>query len=124
MPVRKPSKELETEIMEFIFSNKCKDHHEALRLWHNNPWSVVSMYELEHYPGNLQWPVAFPEDVDIPEYFMDMLENEDMYAMKGNPIIINYPRAEAQILEVEGGVGYIDKWGRVKIEHDDEEGTD
>ena len=118
--VTKPSKELEEEIMEYIFSNRCEDHRAAMEIWKNNPWIAVSMYEIEHYPEYLGMPVAFPTEVEVPKWFMRKLENEELDAMSGRPTIIGYPRAKADIIEVGDLTLEINKFGRIVT--DDEKG--
>ena len=117
----KPCKELEEEIMEFIFSNKCTDHHAALEVWNNNPWVAVSMYEIEHYPENLQWQVAFPKEVEIPSYFQRMLENEEARLMQGKPVINHYPRANPATYTSGDVTLVVNKFGRITVEKDDQE---
>ena len=125
MPARKPSKELELEIMEYIFSNRCPDHKEALEIWNNNPWIAVSMYEVAHYPENLGMPIAFPSDVDMPDWYREKLVNEEMYAMKGEPLYIAYPRAQVEELVIGDLTLYINKFGRItNDDQEDEEGAD
>ena len=120
--VTKPCQELEDEIMEFIFSNRCTDHRAALKVWENNPWAAVSMYEIEHHPENLGMPIAFPTEVKVPKWFMRKLMNEELDAMEGNPTIVNYPRANPDTIEVGDKILEINKFGRIVT--DDEEETD
>lgn len=117
----KPSKELEQEIMEYIFSKKCPDHNEALEIWNNNPWVAVSMYEVHHYPENLGLPIAFPQGLDMPDWYIERLKNEEMLAMQGEPLYIAYPRCQAAELVTEGVTMEVNKFGRVLI-YEDEEG--
>ena len=112
----KPSKELEDEIMEFIFSKRCEDHRAALEVWNNNPWIAVSMYELEHHPENIGLQVCFPGEVEVPKWFLRKLQHEESLALQGEPIIIAYPRATETEIEFQGkDMGYIDKWGRLHV---------
>ena len=121
----RPSKELEDEIMEFIFSNRCTDHKAALKVWNNNPWIAVSQYEIAHYPENLGLSIAFPSEVVVPQWLVKKLHDEEMHAMAGNPIIIGYPRAGSNYYEVEGMSWEINKFGRViPNEHQDDETGD
>ena len=123
--VTKPCKELEDEIMGFIFSKQCTDHRAALEVWNNNPWKAVSMYELEHYPENLRYQLAFPAEVEVPQWYLRKLQDEEMMAMKGEPIVIGYPRSGPDALELDNGKEVqINKFGRVLIEDDDEERPD
>ena len=109
----KPTEELEKEIMEFIFSNRCEDHRAALEVWNNNPWIAVSMYEIEHYPENLGLSLAFPKTVEVPKWFLRKLRDEEMYAMQGEPLIIGYPRAKPNTFTVGDVTCEINKFGRV-----------
>ena len=117
-----PSEELEKEIMEFVFSNSCKDHNACLKMWNNNPWEAVSWYEIAMYPENIGLPLAFPEKVNLPRWLTNRLADEEMLAMKGDHIVLKFPRAEAGPLQTaDGYTGEINKFGRVIIENDDED---
>lgn len=116
----KPSLELEQEIMEWIFSKQCPDHRAALDIWNNNPWVAVSMYEVHHYPENLQYSLAFPKGVEIPRWYLKKLQDEEMYALEGNPLYVAYPRAKEQTVELGDNSWEINRFGRV-IYHETEE---
>lgn len=116
----KPSKELEMEIMEWIFSKSCDDHHAALKIWNRNPWEAVSLYEIAHYPENLGYQLVFPEEVELPVYLMKRLRNEEQWALKGKPIILKYPRASEMTIEVDGEEVEVNKFGRLIIDDDDD----
>ncbi len=120
----KPSKELEQEIMEYIFSNKCPDHRAALAIWENNPWIAVSMYEVEHHPENLGYPLCFPKEVEVPKWYMRKLENEELLAMEGKPIHVPYPRSSSMTIEENGLSIEVNKFGRLILNNDEQEGTD
>lgn len=123
----KPTKELEEEIMEFIFSNKCENHELALSIWNNNPWEAVSLYEIAHYPENLGMQLCFPKEVEVPEWLVKKLSNEETLAMQGDPVIIKFPRAKAMEVSGKGFKGQINKFGRLELEYydkDDEDDTD
>lgn len=120
----KPSKELENEIMEFIFSKKCEDHRAALEIWENNPWIAVSMYETAHYPENLGLAIAFPQEVKVPKWYMKKLQEEEQLAMMGEPLYIPYPRARASELLMGNITLEVNKFGRVLPHASDEEESD
>ena len=118
----KVPEELEQEIMEYIFSNRCPDHHDALDIWNGNPWIAVSMYEVAHYPGNLALQLCFPAEVEVPKWFLQKLQNEEQLAMAGDPMYIAYPRAKPTEIESNGEyLGFVDKFGRLHVENYGEE---
>lgn len=118
----RPSPELEAEIMEYIFSNRCPDHKEALKIWNKNPWIAVSMYEVHQYPENLAYPIAFPAEVEVPAWYEKKLAHEEVYALEGNPLYVAFPRCEATEVSIDGKVFEVNKFGRVLQDLDDEEG--
>ena len=93
---------------------------QALEIWNNNPWVAVSMYEVHHYPENLQYSLAFPKGVEIPRWYLKKLQDEEMYALEGNPLYVAYPRAKEQTVELGDNSWEINRFGRV-IYHETEE---
>lgn len=119
--MKKPSLELEIEIMDFVFSGQCKDHNDALAAWDNNPWEAVSMYESAVYPDNIILPLAVPDGV---RHHQDQLAVDSHFGIE-----MNYEtceRAEEGEYEVEGNIIYINKFGRITNPEDlyDEDETD
>ena len=117
--VTKPSKELEAMIMKFIFSKECEDHREALAIWDKSPWLAISMYEVEHHPEYLGLPIAFPEEAEVPQWFLRKLQDEELLAMAGEPVYINFPRAGASKIEVGDKELEVNIFGRIISDDDD-----
>lgn len=107
----KPSKDLEEEIMRFIFSNQCEDHNEALETWKKNPWEAVGLYELAHYPHTMDLPLVTPKGVQTPDQ-----TKADLDALLGlaPPKPVTHERAEGGEYELDDGViAIVNKFGRV-----------
>ena len=109
----KPSKELEQEIMEYVFSEPSLDHRACMKQWMKNPWEAVSLYEIAVYPEYLDLPLALPTGVKgLSEE--EELERAVEAFMKWEPVVETEPRAAAGEYELDNGkVVVINKFGRI-----------
>ena len=112
MQINKPSPELEEEIIEFIFSKRCQDHHGALKIWTEDPWLAVSMYELENAPEQLEKHLVVSRGMN------QLNEEEVLDLMMGTYQPKSIPRVAPGEYEFDGIVGIINKFGRLENPED------
>lgn len=102
-----PSKELEKEIMEFIFNHKGIDHNACYQVWKNNPWEAVALYEEAMFPEMLALPLA-TKNVGVMR--------ADSW---GAAYARTAPRAsEGVFLSPDGRTIIVNRFGRVENEED------
>lgn len=109
-----PHEKLELEIMDYVFSDRCKSHENAIAIWKRNPWELVSLYEAIAHPEMLEFPIAFPDHQYTLEIEKDMM-NRDVDRALGNPYVIELAeRAQPGEYELDDGeLAIINRFGRI-----------
>lgn len=111
----KPSDELTKEIMEYIFSAKV-NHRDCLKVWEENPWKAVSMYEALKYPDYLELPLIMPGQVKTND--SDASDKEIDAFLNGTTYYEERPRATEGVYDSDGTKMIVNKFGRLENPED------
>ena len=111
----KPSDELTHEIMEWIFSKKV-DHRACLKIWEENPWRAVSMYEAYAYPDYLELPLIMPGQVKTND--SEASDKEIDAFLNGTVYYEERPRALEGVYDSDGTKMVVNKFGRLENPED------
>lgn len=110
--MKTPDKDLEKEIMEWVFSAKGVDHNRALSVWKENPWKAVSMYEAARFPEMLDLPLVQPQDGTVKDEVMSL--ERDIDAFFGKVHMEEGPRASAGEYDFGAAkMAIVNRFGRV-----------
>lgn len=111
----KPSEELTQEVMEWIFSKKV-DHNACLKIWNENPWRAVSMYESVAHPEYLDLPLIMPGKVKTND--SEASDKEIDAFLEGRKYYEERPRATAGEYDSDGVKLIVNKFGRLENPED------
>lgn len=109
--VQNPSDKLEKEVMEFIFGGHCENHNRALKIWNQNPWEAVSLYETAHHPEMLDLPLVLNSKVISTEEAQ--LDRDLAKFFEQVHVETNERAPEGEYDLGSGEIAYINRFGRV-----------